>query len=246
VTQTPFERLPPGRFPTTHWSRVLAAGNRDAPGASESLADLCSSYWYPVYAYIRRRGHAPEHAQDLTQDFFTLVLERELFAKADQKRGRFRSFLRAVCARYLSNQHDWVNAHKRGGGRRFLPFDAIEAEGRYVRELAEEETPDRIFERTWTMTLLARVLENLRREYEDAGRSSVFDELRDALVEGSTTAPYALIAERLESTEGAVRVAAHRLRRRYGALLRNEIAATVQDPAEVDDEIRALFAALGT
>jgi RNA polymerase sigma factor (sigma-70 family) len=244
VTQSPFERLAPGQFPTTHWSRVLAAGDRDAPGATESLAELCNSYWYPVYAYIRRRGHSPEQAQDLTQDFFTLVLERELFAKADPERGRFRSFLRAVCGRYLANRHAWANAHKRGGGRRFIPIDAIEAEGRYVRELAEETTPERIFERSWTLTLLARVLDKLRREYEDAGRSAIFEELRGALVEGSTSTPYAVIAARLGSNEGAVRVAAHRLRRRYGALLREEITATVEDAAEVDDEIRALFAAL--
>jgi RNA polymerase sigma-70 factor (ECF subfamily) len=244
VSQTPFERLSAGRFPTTHWSRVIAAGDPDGPGARESLGALCTSYWYPLYAYIRRRGHTPEQAQDLTQDFFTWVLERELFAKADPERGRFRAFLRAVCARYLCNQHEWANARKRGGGRLLVSIDALEAEGRYASELADESTPERIFDRTWALTLLDRVLDQLRREYDDAGRGATFDELRSLLVEGSSAAPYATIAARLNTTEGAVRVAAHRLRRRYGMLLRREIAATVDDPAEIDGEIRALFAAL--
>ncbi|MGO9468039.1 MAG: RNA polymerase sigma factor [Isosphaeraceae bacterium] len=233
-----------GHFPTTRWSRVIAAGDRDAPEAREALATLCGAYWYPIYAYIRRQGYAPDDAQDLTQDFFAYVLERGVLAKADPDRGRFRAFLRTVCARRLSGQCDRANAYKRGGGRRILPIDVLDAEGRYAREPAHELTPERIFDRSWAVTLLARVYDELRREYDDAGRAGTFEELRAVLTGGARAAPYASIAERLGSTEGAVRVAVHRLRRRYGMLLRQEIAATVDDPAQVDDEIRSLFAAL--
>jgi RNA polymerase sigma factor (sigma-70 family) len=232
-------------FPTTQWSRVIAAGKWDAPEARESLSTLCAAYWYPLYAFVRRRGHAAEQAKDLTQDFFALVLEKDLLAKADPNRGRFRSFLRTVCARFLANSFEHASARKRGGGRPNLPFDVLEAEGRYMGEMADHLTPERIFDRSWTMTLLGSVLDQLRREYDDAGRLETFDQLKDALIEGQQSTPYAAIAERLGSSEGAVRVAAHRLRRRYGILLRQQIAATVGDPAEVDDEIRALFGALG-
>jgi RNA polymerase sigma-70 factor (ECF subfamily) len=225
---------------------VIAAGDPNAPQARESLAALCGAYWYPLYAYIRRRGHTPEQAQDLTQDFFALVLERELLAQADPRRGRFRSFLRAVCAHYLADQRDREIAHKRGGGRPALSIDAVDAEGRYTREPAYELTPERIFDRSWALTLLGRVLEQLRREYHDAGRAATFEELHVILTRGPQSVPYGTIAERLGTSEGAVRVAVHRLRRRYGLLLRREIAATVDNPAEIDDEIRALFAALET
>jgi RNA polymerase sigma-70 factor (ECF subfamily) len=244
MSLTPPERLTPGQFPSTHWSKVIAAGDPRAPEARESLAALCAAYWYPLYAYIRRRGHTSEQAQDLTQEFFALVLERGLLSRADPERGRFRSFLRAVCGRYLVNQGARANAQKRGGGRSALPIDTFEAEGRYAHELADESTAQQIFDRTWALTLLGRVLDRLRREYEDAGRGTTFEELRGVLIEESPAAPYATIAGRLGTSEGAVRVAVHRLRRRYGVLLRQEIAATVEDPADVDDEIRALFAAL--
>lgn len=223
---------------------MLAAGDPDAPEARESLTALCQAYWFPLYAYIRHRGNRPEQAQDLAQDFFAYVLEKDLIAKADPNRGRFRSFLRAVCGYYLSDQYERKNARKRGGGRPLLTIDTNDAEGRYVREPAHWLTPDRIFDRTWALTLLGRVLDRLRQEYDDAGRITAFDELSVVLTRGPESVPYATIAERLGSSEAAVRVAVHRLRRRYGTLLRQEIAATVGDPAEVDDEIRALFALL--
>jgi RNA polymerase sigma factor (sigma-70 family) len=246
LSRTPTDRSSAGRFPSTHWSRVIAAGDPRGPEARESLAALCNAYWYPLYAYIRRRGHTPEQAQDLTQDFFALLLERDLLAKADPERGRFRAFLRTVCTRYLANQRARANARKRGGGRPALPIDALDAEGRYALELADESTPERIFDRTWALTLLGRVLDMLRREYEDADRAMTFEELRGVIIEGHEVPSYAIIAGRLGTSDGAVRVAVHRLRRRYGILLRQEIAATVDDPAEVDDEIRALFSALET
>jgi RNA polymerase sigma factor (sigma-70 family) len=238
------ERISPGHFPTTRWSRVVAAKDAAAPEAREALATLCDAYWYPIYAFIRRHGYTPEVAQDLTQEFFTYVLERELFAKADPSLGRFRTFLRTVCTRQLADHHDRKNAGKRGGGRPILSIDARDAEGRYAREPAHGLTAERIFNRTWALTLLDRVLDRLRREYDDAGRLATFEELQTVLTRLPDADSYATIAGRLGTTEGAVRVAVHRLRRRYGMLLRQEIAATVDSPDEVDDEIRSLFAAL--
>jgi RNA polymerase sigma-70 factor (ECF subfamily) len=232
-------------FPTTHWSRVLAAGDPGDASAHEALAELCQSYWFPLYAFIRRRGHDPERAQELTQDLFVRLLEKEVLAAADPARGRFRAFLRAVCADFLANRRDWEGASKRGGGRVFIPIDVAEAEGRYTAEPAHEWTAERLFDRSWALTLLGRVLDLLRRDYEKAGQAAVFAALSPVLTEGAGAVPYATLAARLGTTEATVRVAVHRLRRRYGALLRTEIAATVHDPAEVDDEIRDLFSALG-
>jgi RNA polymerase sigma-70 factor (ECF subfamily) len=232
------------RFPTTHWSRVVTAGNREATEASEALSGLCQAYWYPIYAYVRHRGYTAEQARDLTQDFFAYILERDLIALADPTRGRFRAFLRTVCARQLAAHRDHQNAAIRGGGRSPLPIDPIDAERRYANEPSHELTPERIFDRTWTLTLLQRVVERLRREYDDADRSERFEELLTVLTRDPASNSYADIAQRLRTTEGNVRVAVHRLRRRYGLLLREEIAATVGDTDQVDDEIRALFAAL--
>ena len=244
VSQTPSDGPSPGHFPTTRWSRVILAGDPDAPLARESLAELCNAYWYPLYAYIRRRGYGPEQARDLTQDFFARVLEKGLLAEADPARGRFRSFLRTVCAHFLANRRDREQARKRGGGRAVLPIDAADAEGRYALELADGLTPERIFDRSWALTLLGRVLDQLGREYDEAGKAATFEALRGVLAGDPDAPSYAAVAARLGTTEGAARVAAHRLRRRYGELLRQEIAATLAEPAEVDDEIRDLFAAL--
>lgn len=240
--------VPPNRpsseqFPTTHWSRVASAGAPDTPGAREALATLCAAYWYPLYAYIRRRGYTPEKAGDLTQDFFAYLLEEGLLAKAEPGRGRFRAFLRAVCSHYLAKQVRREHTQKRGGGRIGFSMDAEEAEGRYARELSHDDTPERIFDRAWALTLLGRVFEQLRREHQARGMET-FQVLQVTLTEGPGGVPYATLAERLGISEGAVRVAAHRLRRRYGELLRREIATTVDDPDEVDGEIRALFTAL--
>ncbi len=237
-------RSSPGCFPSTHWSRVLAAGKPDAPEALEALTNLCESYWYPIYAYVRRKGHPPEQAQDLTQDFFAYVLERDLLAKADPERGRFRGFLRIVCARHLSGERERAGARKRGGGKTAWSIDVSDAEGRYSREPSHELTPERIFDQTWALTLLGRVFDQLRSEYDAAGRAAIFDELRLVLTGASQPDSYATIALRLATSEGAVRVAVHRLRGRYGILLRQEIAATVDDPDQIDDEIRSLFKAL--
>lgn len=234
----------PGQFPSTRWSRIAAAGDPQASQNQQALAELCTAYWYPLYAYIRRRGYTAEEAQDLTQGFFARILEKGLFAQADPRRGRFRSFLRTVSTHFLANQHDWATAEKRGGGQTFLRIDAGDAEGRYANEPTHELTAEKMFDRSWALTLLERVVARLGREYEQSGRRLIFQELRSVVTEDPDAASYTSIAAKLEMTEGAVRVAAHRLRRRFGLLLRDEIAATVEDPAEVDDEIQALFAAL--
>jgi RNA polymerase sigma-70 factor (ECF subfamily) len=233
-------------FPTTHWSRVVAAGDPGAPFAREALAELCRDYWFPLYAYIRRRGHDPDRASDLTQDLFVRLLDKGVLAAADPARGRFRAFLRVACADFLANRRDRENALKRGGGRVIVPMGCDDAEGRYAREPAHEMTPERIFDRTWALILLGRVLERLREEYRMAGQHRTFEVLSPVLTDGPRVVAYATLADRLGTTEGAVRVAVHRLRRRYGERLRAEILATVHDPAEVDDEIHDLFAALAS
>lgn len=244
VPELTTESPAPAHFPTTHWSRIVAAGDPDAPQAQESLSALCDAYWYPLYAYVRRKGHSPAQAQDLTQDLFARILEKNIFATADPERGRFRSFLRSVCSHHLANRHEWANAQKRGAGRVVVPIDSLEAEGRYAREPAHMLTAEKIFDRVWALTLLNRVFDRLRREYHDAGKGEMFDECREVLTDGPLNSSYQAIAERLGSTEGAVRVAVHRLRQRYGFLLRQEIATTLNDPTEIDDEIHALFTAL--
>jgi RNA polymerase sigma factor (sigma-70 family) len=234
----------PGRFPTTQWSRVVAAAGRDGSDAREALAGLCQAYWYPIYVYVRRHGYAPQLAQDLTQDFFTYVLERGLVANADPTRGRFRAFLRTVCSRQLGDHLDKQHAQKRGGGKFLLSIDSRDAERRYTLEPSHNLTPERIFDRTWALTLLRRVVERLRREYDDAGRADKFEQLIGVLTRDPGSEPYVEIANRLGISEGNIRVAVHRLRRRYGTLLREEIAATVEDADQVEDEIRTLFTAL--
>jgi RNA polymerase sigma factor (sigma-70 family) len=219
---------------------VILAGDPERPLAREALAELCSAYWYPLYAFVRRRGYDPERARDLTQDFFARALEKGLLAEADPSRGRFRSFLRTACANLLANRRDWELARKRGGDRLILSIDMADAEGRYALELADGLTPERIFDRSWALTLLGRVLDQLGREYEEAGKAATFEALRGVLAGDH----YAAVAARLGTTEGAARVAAHRLRRRYSELLRREIGSTLAEPAEVDDEIQDLFAAL--
>jgi RNA polymerase sigma factor (sigma-70 family) len=240
----PRERPAIGKFPTTRWSRVVAAKGTAGSDAREALADLCDAYWYPIYAFVRYQGYTPDAAQDLTQEFFAYILERDLFAKADPALGRLRTFLRTVCTRQLANHRDRQNTEKRGRGRLTLSIDARDAEGRYAREPAHGMTAERVYNRSWALTLLDRALDRLRREYDDAGWLATFEELQAVLTRAPEGDSYATIAARLGTTEGAIRVAAHRLRRRYGRLLRQEIAATVGDVAEVDDEIRSLFAAL--
>jgi len=236
----------PERFPTTHWSRVVQSADGASPEARAALEALCSAYWYPLYAFIRRHGHDPATAADLVQGLFTHLLEHNSFAKADPRRGRFRTFLLAACRNFLIDQEEQRRAQKRGGGLAIVSIDRSGAEGRYRAEAADTLTPDRLFERAWALALLERVLGQLRREYDVAGKRPLFERLEPTLAGGAEVESLAAIAAALGTTEGAIQVAAHRLRRRYRDLVRAEIAATIDDPAEVDDEIRALFAALGS
>jgi RNA polymerase sigma-70 factor (ECF subfamily) len=229
------------RFGTTHWSVVVNAGGSRSPEASRSLAILCENYWFPLYAFVRRAGHSAEDAQDLTQEFFVRLLDKHFLAAADSKKGRFRTFLITAVKRFLANEYDRVRAQKRGGGHRIVSLEGLEA--RYCQEPADTLTPERIFEQQWALTLLDQVLARLHAEMTTDGKAALFDALKDHLT-GSQAAGYATTATRLGMTEGAVKVAAHRLRRRYRELLREEIAQTVATPDEIEEEIRYLFTCL--
>jgi DNA-directed RNA polymerase specialized sigma24 family protein len=231
-------------FDTTRWSLVLAAGGDDTSAARAALATLCESYWYPLYAYIRRWGINADEARDLTQGFLASLLERRDFATLRQERGRFRAFLLASLQHYLANEAARRHAQKRGGGIVLLPLTVDDAEGRYRVEPADLETPETLYERRWALTVIDRVLAELREEWNAAGRTAEFDALKACLLGSTPAGGYAGIAQRLDSSEGAVKVAVHRLRRKFQARLRQEIAETVSDPGEVEDEIRYLLRAL--
>ena len=233
------------QFTPTHWSVVLAAaGHADTAHAREALEKLCRNYWLPIYVFVRRQGHSAHDAQDLTQEFFARLLEKNFLAGAQREKGRFRSFLLASVKHFLANEWDKARARKRGGGQAPISIDADLAENSFGMEPVDTLTADRIFERRWALALLDLVLRRLREEYERDGKEKQFHELKSTLTEGSRTVAYAEIAARLGTSEGAVKVAAHRLRQRYRELLRAEIADTIANPGEIDDEIRNLFAAL--
>ncbi len=241
-TQTP--GAPAGCFVTTHWSVVLAAGRSDTTQAQAALEQLCRHYWQPLYAFVRRTGYSREEAQDLTQEFFARLLAQKTVARADPARGRFRSFLLGSLKHFLA--HEWEKAHarKRGGGAQLLPLEFDTAETRCVQPVAPGDTPDRAYDRHWALALLEVVLGRLRGEYRTAGREGLFLGLKGTLSGGRAEIPYRELAGRLDLSEGAVRVAAHRLRQRYRELLREEIAHTVDRPGEVEQELKHLFAAL--
>jgi RNA polymerase sigma-70 factor (ECF subfamily) len=224
---------------------VLAARDRDSPEAKQALGQLCESYWYPLYAFIRRSGHNSEDARDLTQEFFARLLEKDFLADVDREKGKFRSFLLAACKHFLANERDRALAQKRGGGRTVLSFDAEAAESRYRSEPQHTLTPERLFERRWVIVLLQTVLNRLRTEQERAGKRELFEQLKGFLAGDRGPARYSSVAEALGTTEGALKVAVHRLRNHYRVILREEISRTVNDPAEVEAEIRNLFVALG-
>ena len=239
-------RPPRGRFNTTQWSLILAARDKGSRRSQEALALLCQLYWYPLYAYIRRQGHAADQAQDLTQEFFTRLLEKDSLAGVDREKGRFRSFLLAACKHFLCNQYDWARCQKRGGRYERISLDLGSAEGRYAHEPHHALTPEKLFHRRWAMTLLERVLARLRQESARGGKLELFDKLKVFLTAEGTGPLYRDLAGSLGMSEGALRVSIHRLRRRYGELLRAEIGRTVDGPDAVDAEIRFLFAALGS
>ena len=229
-------------FATTHWSVVLRAGDSRSPESAEALEKLCRAYWYPLYAYIRRQGHAPADAQNLTQEFFSRLLEKKQLRSADPERGRFRSFLLTELKRVLISEWRHENRQKRGGDTLVFSLDEHEAEDRYHHEPADAATPETLFERRWAETVLERVLARLEKEYQRHALG--FANLQPYLVEDKGTAPFAETAARLGVTESALKAVVYRLRCRYGELFREEIAHTVSQPEEIEDEIRHLLAVL--
>jgi RNA polymerase sigma factor (sigma-70 family) len=233
------------RFATTHWTLVLAAKDHDSPRAREALAALCSAYWYPLYAFVRRQGHDAHAAQDLTQEFFTRLLEPGFLGAVDRAKGKFRSFLLACCKHFLANERDRARALKRGGGQWPMALDFAAAESRYAQEKAAALSPDRLFERRWASTLLDQVFVRLRDEFATAGKEEYFDRLKAYLAGDRSGGTYEQFGAEFGMSEGAVKIAVHRLRGRYRELLREEISRTV-GPDEIDAEIRDLFAVLGS
>ncbi len=226
-----------GAFHTTHWTVVLQAASPESPGATEAFGQLYVDYWYPLHAYVRRRGFSPAEAEDIAQDFFARLIEKHALAGLAQEGGRFRSFLIQSLNNFLANDWDRSRAQKRGGGQRPLSLNAGESEARFALEKSDGETPDSLFERRWVLTLLERVMEELRRECHTQTRAGFFDDVRLHL-QGDRQGPaYVDIAARHGMSEGAVKVAVHRLRQRYGRLLREEIGRTVSTPGEVDEEL---------
>jgi len=228
------------RFATTHWSMVLKAGQ----GAEEALLKLCKVYWTPLYAYTRRSGHAPHEAQDLTQGFFAHVIENRAFANVAPAKGRFRSFLLVALKHYLNNEWHKQNAQKRGGKQVIISWDELQPSDRDMVEPAENLSPEKVFDREWALTLLNRVMKQLEKECAAARKGELFSLLKDYLTGDEGPKTYRDIATKLGMTEGAVKVSVHRMRRRFGELVREQIERTVADPKEVDSEIRELFAAL--
>jgi RNA polymerase sigma-70 factor (ECF subfamily) len=228
------------RFATTHWSVVLAAGHQESPQATEALEDLCRTYWYPLYAYVRHRGHSPEDSKDLTQEFFHRLLQKNFLAQVDPRKGKFRSFLLASINHFLANEWDRARTLKRGGQMTFVPFEDLLAEDRYQAEQGAGRTPEQIYEKAWAIALLERVLGRLRQETAAAGQGKRFEELKVILMGEKPSLSYADLAAKLNSTEAALKMALQRLRRRYGELLREEIVQTVADPSDADEELRHL------
>lgn len=232
----------PSRFATTHWTVVLDAAHPDNAVAGEAFSTLYLSYWKPLYAYVRRRGYPPTEAEDITQEFFVCLIEKQRLARLQREGGKFRSFLLQALNHFLANLWDRNHAQKRGGGARLLSLNIEDGELGCQDNPASRETPETVFERQWVLTLLANVLGLLRLECEAAGKGKLFHDLQFCLQGDSQGPGYADVALRHGLTEGAVRVAVHRLRQRYGELLRKEIARTVADSSEVEEELRYLAA----
>ena len=232
---------PQGVFATTHWSVVLAAGRSDSPQAAEALERLCRAYWYPLYAFVRRQGHNAQDAEDLTQAFFAHLLRKDFLSGVGREKGRFRSFLLACLKHFLADEWEKAHAAKRGGAAPERLLDLEQAEERYQLEAHVEANAETLYERRWALDLLDHVLDRLRHEAVASGKIAVFDQLQCCLLGERPTETYAQLGARLGMSETAVKVTVHRLRQRYRALLREEIAHTVTRPDEIDEEMRYLF-----
>jgi RNA polymerase sigma factor (sigma-70 family) len=234
----------PALFLTTHWSVVLAAKDKSSPDSAAALEALCRAYWYPLYAFVRRQGHAPSDAQDLTQEFFARLLGKEYLRGADREKGRFRTFLRVALKRFLANEWNRSQRLKRGGGHKLLPFDTTTGEHLYQAERGDALPPDRLYERRWARALLDQTLVRLRAEYAGAGKTAEFDRLKGVLHAERGNIPYRDLAAALNLNEGAARVAVHRLRKRFREVFRATVAETVSTPDEADDELRHIVGLL--
>ena len=244
--QSPSQTTAPDSwFQTTHWSVVLAAGARELPQGSDALAKLCQVYWPPIYSYTRKLGHRPADAQDLTQEFFCRLMEKEYLKSLDRETGKFRSWLLVVLKRFLANEWDRANRQKRGGDREIFSLDAQDTELGYLAEPVDNRTPDQAFDRRWALAVLEQVIRRLQTEMAADGKAELFDGLKD-LLGGEGGDSYAEAATRLATSAGALRVTVHRMRARYREILREEIAGTVASPDEVEEEIRHLFLSLGS
>jgi len=231
-------------FVTTHWSVVLTAGLDETHASHAALEQLCLTYWYPLYVYSRRRGYDVEEAKDLTQEFFARLIAKNYLGQVEMGRGRFRYFLLAALKHFLSDEWDKKQAHKRGGGITFLSMDEQDPEERYVVEPCDEETPEKAFQRRWALTLLELTLGRLREEFQLTGKEAIFEQLKVFLTGDKSEISYAQAARRLGLTEASAKMTVTRMRQRYRALLRAEIANTVRDSSEVDAEMRELGALL--
>ncbi len=235
---------PAPAFVTTHWSVVLSARQKNSPQSAAALETLCRTYWYPLYAYVRRQGHSPPDAQDLTQEFFARLLEKDYLKAAAREKGRFRTFLIVALKRFLANEWDRAHAQKRGGGQPILSLDTELAEQRYRIEPVEGATAERIFERRWALTLLDRTMAHLREEFTAAGKAAEFDRLKTCLTAERGEISYAELGAASGLSEGAARVAVHRLRKRFREVFREEIAHTVSSAEEIEEEVRYLMSVL--
>ena len=236
---------PQGYFATTHWSVVVSAGRRDTPRSRQALEQLCQTYWYPLYAYARRRGYSPHDAEDVTQGFFARLLRHQSVVAVDPAKGKFRSFLLASMNHFLADEWDKSRAQKRDGGK-LIALDAASAETKYLQEPADALTPEKVFEQRWALTLLEQVYKRLRQDYEREDKARLFEVLRFALAGERSEVPYTELATQLKMNEGSVKVAVHRLRERYRKRLREQIAETVASPKDVEEELRCLLRALAS
>ncbi len=241
-----FSAAADGTFHSTHWSVVLLAGQNSPVESAAALEKLCRAYWYPLYAFVRRRGYSHEEAQDLTQEFFTRLLDKNALASVDRSKGKFRSFLLASLKHLLANEWNRSQVQKRGGGVTFLSLDELHAEERYGQEPKDELTPEKVYERRWAETIIDSVTRQLHDEFVAGGQAERFEALKEFLLAGDEPGTYADVATRLGLTEGAVRTAIYRMRQRYGALFRAEIAQTVTSCSDMEEEIRHLLEVLGS
>jgi RNA polymerase sigma factor (sigma-70 family) len=234
-----------GKFTTTHWSVVAAAARSDSPEAQQAMEELCRTYWYPLYTFLRRKGCTREEAEDATQDFFAeRILTKRIFNGAQADQGRFRTWLLNSLRNHTANEWQRRQAQKRGGGLNHTSLDLTDAEGRYLLEPGHDQTPEKAYERTWAMTLLRQALASLRAEYEQKNEAAYFDQLKCFLPGALEPPSYAELAKSLGQTEGALKMAVCRLKKEYGEAVRKEINRTVSDPAQVREELHLLMAAL--